>query len=71
MNESISRAAGTQHGQEFPPQAMEQLISGIGRVPRQRETLYGEPPQERRVASFSAAELAPVVQTAPRRKELA
>ena len=23
MNESISRAAGTQHGQEFPPEAME------------------------------------------------
>ena len=26
MNESISRAAGTQHGQEFPPEAMEALI---------------------------------------------
>ena len=22
MNESISRAAGTQHGQEFPPESM-------------------------------------------------
>ena len=27
MNESISRAAGTQHGQEFPPEAMEALIA--------------------------------------------
>ena len=27
MNESISRAAGTQHGQEFPPEAMEALIT--------------------------------------------
>ena len=32
MNESISRAAGTQHGQEFPPEAMEELIRSIGRV---------------------------------------
>ncbi len=32
MNESISRAAGTQHGQEFPPEAMEGLIRSIGRV---------------------------------------
>ena len=31
MNESISRAAGTQHGQEFPPEAMEELIRSIGR----------------------------------------
>ena len=34
MNESISRAAGTQHGQEFPPEAMEGLIRSIGRIPR-------------------------------------
>ena len=40
MNESISRAAGTQHGQEFPPEAMEGLIRSIGRVPVQRDTLY-------------------------------
>ncbi len=71
MNESISRAAGTQHGQEFPPQAMEALIASLGRTPRQRETLYGEPSQERRVASFSAPDLSPVVQTAPRKRELA
>src|SRR3712207_6325101 len=40
MNESISRAAGTQHGQEFPPEAMEALILSIGRQPEQRDTLY-------------------------------
>ena len=40
MNESISRAAGTQHGQEFPPEAMEALIRSIGRMPVQRDTLY-------------------------------
>jgi FO synthase len=68
MNESISRAAGTQHGQEFPPEAMEALIRGIGRVPQQRTTLYGTPPEAQRRASYAAAELAPVLQTAPRKK---
>jgi FO synthase len=68
MNESISRAAGTQHGQEFPPAAMEALIRSIGREPAQRTTLYGAVPAERQQASLVAAELAPVVQTAPRRK---
>jgi FO synthase len=67
MNESISRAAGTQHGQEFPPEAMETLISSIGRIPLQRTTLYSPTPQERRVASFEAPELEPVVQTPPTR----
>jgi FO synthase len=67
MNESISRAAGTQHGQEFPPEAMETLISSIGRIPLQRTTLYSPTSQERRVASFDAPELEPVVQTPPAR----
>ncbi len=67
MNESISRAAGTQHGQEFPPEAMESLVSSIGRIPLQRTTLYGAASQERRVTSFDAPELVPVVQTPPTR----
>ncbi len=67
MNESISRAAGTQHGQEFPPESMESLIRSIGRVPLQRDTLYRPAAQERRVASFGAPELAPVIQTPPRK----
>src|SRR3954468_7598965 len=58
MNESISRSAGAQHGQEFPPEAMEELIRTAGRTPRQRTTLYGEVPEERRAASFGAAPLA-------------
>jgi FO synthase len=68
MNESISRAAGTQHGQEFPPESMEGLICSIGRVPLQRDTLYRPAAQERRVTSFGAPELAPVVQTPPGRR---
>jgi FO synthase len=58
MNESISRSAGAEHGQEFPPERMEELIRAAGRIPRQRTTLYGEVPSERRAASFGAARLA-------------
>jgi len=68
MNESISRAAGTQHGQEFPPVAMEELIRSIGRTPQQRDTLYNPVPEERRAASFVAGELAPIVLTPPRKR---
>ncbi len=70
MNESISRAAGTQHGQEFPPEAMEALILSIGRHPMQRTTSYGAVAPERESASRAAPELAPVIQTAPRKKML-
>ena len=58
MNESISRAAGASHGQELPQEAMEAAIREIGRTPRQRTTLYGQPPAERRAASFGAPPLA-------------
>jgi FO synthase len=68
MNESISRAAGTEHGQEFAPERMEALIRGISRVPQQRTTAYGVPSQERVAMSFEAAELVPVVQNAPRKR---
>ena len=71
MNESISRAAGTQHGQEFPPEAMESLIHGIGRAAVQRSTDYGGVSNERKAMSYNAPELAPVVQTPPRRMRAA
>jgi FO synthase len=58
MNESISRAAGADHGQELPPEAMEAAIRGIGRIPKQRTTLYGDPPADRIAASFGAPPLA-------------
>jgi FO synthase len=57
MNESISRAAGAEHGQELGPEAMEAAIGAIDRVPRQRTTLYGEPSPERIAASFGARPL--------------
>ncbi len=40
MNESISRAAGGKHGQEFTPARMQALISSAGRIAYQRTTLY-------------------------------
>jgi FO synthase len=58
MNESISRSAGAQHGQELAPESMEELIRACDRVPRQRTTLYGAVPKERVRASFGAAPLA-------------
>jgi FO synthase len=58
MNESISRSAGAEHGQEFAPESMEDLIRSAGRIPRQRTTLYGDVSEERRLASFGAAPLA-------------
>ncbi|MGE0658489.1 MAG: 5-amino-6-(D-ribitylamino)uracil--L-tyrosine 4-hydroxyphenyl transferase CofH [Reyranellaceae bacterium] len=65
MNESISRAAGTEHGQEFPPSAMEALIRSLGRTPRQRDTLYRDVAADRVAASFAAGELQPLVMNAP------
>ena len=40
MNESISRAAGSIHGQEFEQNRMEEFIRNSGRIPQQRNTLY-------------------------------
>jgi FO synthase len=57
MNESISRSAGAEFGQEMPPERMEELIRSAGRVPRQRTTLYGDPPEERVRTSFGAPPL--------------
>ena len=58
MNESISRAAGSEWGQEMPPEAMEALIRSAGRVPHQRTTTYGTPPDGQVRRSFGAAPLA-------------
>jgi len=60
MNESISRAAGASHGQEFAPQRMDALIESLDRTPRQRTTLYGEPPAERIKASHNARPLSAI-----------
>ena len=40
MDESITRSAGASFGQEMTPQAMEALLTKLGRPSRQRTTLY-------------------------------
>ncbi len=60
MNESITRAAGAAHGQELGPLEMDELISSIGRQPRQRTTLYAQPPQEQVAKGRAAAPVAPI-----------
>jgi FO synthase len=67
MNESISRAAGTQHGQELPPASMDALIHAAGRVPAQRTTLYGTPSAGQSSRSYRAGPLEQTVQSSPSR----
>jgi FO synthase len=67
MNESITRAAGAVHGEEMPPEAMEALITSLGKRPRQRTTLYGNAGEDRVISSFDAA---PLRRTAPSREPL-
>src|SRR6202043_1667992 len=69
MNESITRAAGAVHGQEMPPESMEEVTRALGREPRQRLTLYGDAPAARKAASFAAAPLTDPVNTPARRWE--
>jgi FO synthase len=71
MNESITRAAGALHGEEMPPEDMDELIVSLGRRPRQRTTLYGEVAADRVATSFGAAPLLPVVATPARHFERA
>ncbi|GAD48500.1 FO synthase subunit 1 [Caenibius tardaugens NBRC 16725] len=68
MNESISRAAGAEHGQEWSPEVMERVISDAGRVPAQRSTLYGAVPDERIATGRQAQPLTPMIQTAPHKR---
>jgi len=60
MNESITRAAGSGHGQEWAPAFMEQQIMAAGRRPQMRTTLYRDVDPGRREAAFAAQPLAPV-----------
>lgn len=68
MNESISRAAGATHGQEFSALEMQALARGIGRPSRQRTTLYGAVDAARMHAARCAAPLADVNNAAVSRR---
>ncbi|GAC79684.1 FO synthase subunit 1 [Gordonia malaquae NBRC 108250] len=52
MEETISRMAGSQHGSEKTVAELHDIVTGIGRTPRQRTTEYGT------VSSALAVELA-------------
>jgi FO synthase len=61
MDETITRSAGAVHGQEMTPARMESIIRSIGRLPRQRTTVYGEAPEERYATSFASRRDAPAI----------
>ena len=69
MNESISRAAGTTHGQETSPQSMAAMIQAAGRSPRQRTTLYADASAERIAVGLAAGELTDIINTPAQKYE--
>ena len=69
MNESISRAAGTLHGQETSPERMEDLIRSIGRIPRQRTTLYEKVSDELHLRGMAANPLTDLINTPAKKYE--
>jgi FO synthase len=54
MDETITRSAGAEHGQEMTPQAMESILAKANRPARQRTTLYADAKNERKVCSFNS-----------------
>ena len=69
MNESITRAAGTVHGQETSPQRMIDIIESAGRTPRQRTTTYHDAAPELAAKGLAAGELQDIVNTPARKYE--
>jgi FO synthase len=57
MNESITRAAGSDHGQEWQPDSMEDALLEMRREPRMRTTLYKDAPLTQKELAFSAPDL--------------
>jgi FO synthase len=54
MDETITRSAGAEHGQEMTPYAMESLLTKANRPSRQRTTLYADAKLERKQCSFTS-----------------
>jgi len=61
MNESITRAAGAEHGQELSASYLEEIIHDSGRVPMQRTTLYQQAPTLQNEKSFASQPLLPII----------
>ena len=71
MNESITRAAGTEHGQETSPEELRRIIRSAGRIPRQRTTVYRDVDIASERRSRNAAPLRPLASTPARtRREI-
>ena len=69
MNESISRAAGTQHGQETSPEEMQRMIESAGRTARQRTTLYDDARDADVVRGSTAGILTDIINTPAKKYE--
>jgi len=63
MNESITRAAGAVHGQEWSPDSITSTLAEQGFEPWHRTTLYLHAPADRARAAVSALALAPIHNT--------
>ena len=60
MNESITRAAGASHGEEWSPASIQDTLAALGRRARMRTTLYEEAPAERQSRAQRPAQLATI-----------
>jgi FO synthase len=67
MNESITRAAGAAHGQEWSPTMLQQVIIKSGRTPKIRNTLYGQAQDDRIAAAMQAIDLKDLENTAAKK----
>ena len=69
MNESITKAAGAEHGQEFPVQEIKNFIQNLKRIPKQRSTLYGEVGEETKKRSIDPIPLTPITNNLEDRRQ--
>jgi FO synthase len=69
MNESITRAAGADHGQEWSPQFIESVALAQEREARQRSTVYGEVSAERIEVGRQASPLSEIINTPAKKYE--
>jgi FO synthase len=65
MEETISRMAGSQHGSYKTISQMTELAGPLGRPLRQRTTLYGDPPPERKAAAAASDGVCRSVRSGP------
>ncbi len=63
MEESISKAAGSEHGDNLPVEEIERLIRELGRIPYERTTTYGRREQTTGQPGRDAVPVAPAART--------